>query len=129
MNPLSNLRADFQIGETYIEYMGFRGQDEFQKKIEEKEELCKRNNLKLVRLYTEDLLSLDIVKRKLRDFFPPASDGAKPGAGDTQPLPPDSGTDVKTAKMEEQGPSAGEAEKGNSPAIDDEHGADEKTQE
>jgi hypothetical protein len=93
-NAMGTLRGDFQIGDTYVEYLGFRGQDEFRKNPDERDEICRRNGLRLIRIYTEDLLSLDILNRKFRHHLPRPEAEAEAEAKteidsktDTGPLP------------------------------------------
>lgn len=58
LNP-TGLRADWQVGDTLIEYAGMMNDLEYAKKMQSKQELASKHNVSLVVLEPEDLLSLD----------------------------------------------------------------------
>lgn len=61
-----NMTADFRIGNTYVEFFGLQGQlKKYDKLIKEKEVFCKENNLKLIKIYPNNLFP----KNKLSDIF------------------------------------------------------------
>lgn len=55
-NPNGNRRADWKVAEnTFIEYFGMVGNDEYDKKIEQKKSLCNKLDITLIDIYPEDL--------------------------------------------------------------------------
>lgn len=72
LNPSGELRADWQVGETYIEYLGVLGKDNYDNRVDRKRKLARRHRLPLVELLPEDLDQLD---RRLAPLK-----GAKSGA-------------------------------------------------
>ena len=71
LNPLGNLRADWRIGEFYVEFFGLDGIPEYQEKIKLKRELAKRTGMNLVEVYPDDLYSLDEELKFLQNWKPP----------------------------------------------------------
>ncbi|MHB8855273.1 MAG: homing endonuclease associated repeat-containing protein [Bellilinea sp.] len=67
--PESNYRGDFKVGTAFIEYFGLTGNPEYDAKTKEKIRLCEKHNIVLIALYPRDLISQDIVERKLSVFF------------------------------------------------------------
>ncbi|HRJ57849.1 MAG TPA: hypothetical protein PLV64_16275 [Anaerolineales bacterium] len=61
--PEGNFRADFKVGDTFIEYFGLTGNPEYDTKTKEKIHLCKKHNITLIAIYPEDLVS----QKKLED--------------------------------------------------------------
>ena len=59
LNSRGNMRGDCKVGEVYIEYFGLQGTIDYDKKTEVKMTLCKKHNLKLIKIYQEDLINLD----------------------------------------------------------------------
>lgn len=64
--PDSNYRGDFMVNNTFIEYFGLCGDPEYDKKINIKRDLCKKNGINMVEIYPEDLIDIDVLKRRLR---------------------------------------------------------------
>lgn len=58
LNPSGLLRADWKVGKYFIEYFGLMSKEEYKNKTVKKIKLCKKNNIKLISLFPEDLLSL-----------------------------------------------------------------------
>jgi len=54
-----NKRADWAVGEYLIEFFGMPEKEYYKKRMEEKIEICKDNNIKLISLYKNDLNKLD----------------------------------------------------------------------
>ncbi len=63
--PESNYRADFQVGNVFIEYFGLAGDPDYDKKIAIKQEICKKHKIKLVALYAADLVSVKNLESKI----------------------------------------------------------------
>ncbi|WKZ40888.1 MAG: hypothetical protein QY328_02390 [Anaerolineales bacterium] len=63
--PEGNFRADFKVGETFIEYFGLMGSPDYDMKTKEKILLCKKHNIALIAIYPEDLVSLKKLEDKL----------------------------------------------------------------
>lgn len=55
--PQSNYRADFQVGEVFIEYFGLAGESAYDLRAKEKMRLCKEQGIKLIALYPKDLIT------------------------------------------------------------------------
>ena len=61
-----NMTADFKIGNIYVEFFGLQGQHErYDKLVKEKEALWKEKNLKIIKIYPNDLFP----KNKLDQIF------------------------------------------------------------
>tara|TARA_Y100000588_G_scaffold386439_1_gene481973 strand:+ start:1895 stop:3514 length:1620 start_codon:yes stop_codon:yes gene_type:complete len=52
-------RADWMVGETFVEYFGLAGNDSYDKRTLEKMKLCRDLGLELVPIYPEDVQDLD----------------------------------------------------------------------
>jgi len=52
-------RADWKVGEYYIEYFGLEGINNYNEKIQDKMQIAKRLNLNLISIYYKDLKYLD----------------------------------------------------------------------
>lgn len=63
--PEGNYRADFQIGQVFLEYFGLKGNGEYDKKIIEKQKICKKHGIRLISIYPNDLISLKRLGKKL----------------------------------------------------------------
>jgi hypothetical protein len=63
--PGTNMRADFLVNGTYIEYFGLTGTSEYDRKTEKKRKLCENSGWKLLAIFPGDLLHLD----RLRTVF------------------------------------------------------------
>ncbi|WP_165731835.1 hypothetical protein [Polaribacter sp. 20A6] len=58
-NKSGRRRADWKINDYYIEYFGLKGEETYDKKTQEKIELSKTLNLKLIPIYPSDLDNLN----------------------------------------------------------------------
>lgn len=63
--PEGNFRADFKVGETFIEYFGLTGNPEYDARAKEKIRLCIKHNITLIAIYPNDLVSLKKLEDKL----------------------------------------------------------------
>jgi hypothetical protein len=54
--PEGNFRADFQVGETLIEYFGLAGDPQYDEKTRVKREICTRHGVRLVCLFPQDVV-------------------------------------------------------------------------
>ena len=61
LNPNGRLRADWQVGDVYIEYVGMLGDIEYAAKVRRKGELARSSGIELVMVAPEDLYRLDQV--------------------------------------------------------------------
>ena len=52
-------RADWKVGEYFIEYFGLTGVSEYDKKTKEKIQICQDNNIKLIEIYPKDMFNLE----------------------------------------------------------------------
>ena len=53
-------RADWMVGETFVEYFGLAGNTSYDKRTLEKMKLCRDLGLDLVPIYPEDVQNLDV---------------------------------------------------------------------
>lgn len=67
--PEGNYRADFLIGDIFLEYFGLAGNEEYDKKTTLKKKLCKKHGIKLISIYPADLASIKKLESKLRLLF------------------------------------------------------------
>lgn len=67
--PNSNYRADFKVGDIFIEYFGMIGDIEYEKRMKEKLLICKTNNIELISLVSKDLRDERSLKRKFSKFL------------------------------------------------------------
>lgn len=67
--PDSNYKADFMVEDTFIEYFGLIGYKNYDKKIQLKRDICKKNKIKLIELYPNDIISNKKLKEKLNQFI------------------------------------------------------------
>jgi len=67
--PESNFRADFSVGDFFIEYFGLTGDTKYDLKTKEKEELCRRHGIRLISIYPEDLISMKSLESKLKNVL------------------------------------------------------------
>ncbi len=52
----NNMTADFKIGDTYIEFFGLKGElEKYDNLVAKKEQLFKKNNLRVIKIYPSDL--------------------------------------------------------------------------
>jgi hypothetical protein len=63
--PSSNLRADFKIGETFVEFLGLKGQPDYDEKTATKKLLCQSGGLQLLLIDPKDLASRALLTRKI----------------------------------------------------------------
>jgi len=67
--PEGNYRGDFIVGATIIEYFGLTGNPEYDAKTIEKIRICKKNNVTLIEIYPQDLISNQKLEYKLSSFY------------------------------------------------------------
>jgi hypothetical protein len=63
--PEANYKADFQVGDIFIEYFGLVGDSKYDTKIDDKQKMCQKHGIKLISLYPKDLISLNKLRKKL----------------------------------------------------------------
>ena len=63
--PEGNYRADFKVGDTFIEYFGLAGEAEYDAKTKEKIRICQRHGITLIAIYPQDLVSQQQLESKL----------------------------------------------------------------
>jgi len=63
--PEGNYRADFRVGDVFVEYFGLVGDPDYDAKIIEKTRICKKHKIALVALYPKDLVSQQKLERVL----------------------------------------------------------------
>ena len=67
--PDSNYRADFLVGNIFIEYFGLAGNPEYDKKTKDKKKICRKHGVNLISLYPKDLMSTKKLEGKLMDIL------------------------------------------------------------
>jgi hypothetical protein len=67
--PEGNYRADFLVGNTFVEYFGLAGNEEYDNKTTLKKKICQKHNLKLISIYPADLVSLKKLENKLKPLW------------------------------------------------------------
>ncbi len=67
--PDESLRADWKVGEYFIEYWGLKGQEEYDKKINLKRKIAHKNEIPLVELSQKDLPNLDVKLDILKEEY------------------------------------------------------------
>lgn len=65
-NPNNKLRADWKIGNTYIEYFGLAGDFIYDEKIKRKCQLAEFYGLKLISIFPKDLIKLNEIFKDIR---------------------------------------------------------------
>jgi hypothetical protein len=63
--PNSGLRADFRIGAAFVEFLGLKGQPEYDEKTMIKNQLCETAGLRLVLIEPKDLASRTTLRKKI----------------------------------------------------------------
>lgn len=63
--PEGNYRADFQVGDVFIEYFGLAGDSAYDGKAKEKIRLCQAHGIKLIALYPKDLIATSQLEKQL----------------------------------------------------------------
>jgi len=63
--PEGNYRADFLVGKIFIEYFGFAGNPDYDKRMREKISICNKRGISLIELYPKDLMGLESLSKKL----------------------------------------------------------------
>jgi hypothetical protein len=63
--PESTLRADFLVGETYVEFLGLKGDLDYDEKTAAKTRLCKAADLRLLFIEPKDLMSRKSLVKKI----------------------------------------------------------------
>jgi hypothetical protein len=58
----SRKKVDWVLSDgTFVEYFGLPNKSYYKKKMEEKREICKNNNIKLIEIFSDNLRNLDII--------------------------------------------------------------------
>jgi hypothetical protein len=63
--PEGNYRADFLIGDVFVEYFGLAGNPEYDQKTKLKQDLCKKHGIQLISIFPADLANLKNLEKKL----------------------------------------------------------------
>ena len=64
LNPTGTMRSDLLVGDAFVEFLGMRGRDEFEKQIDSRVELARAERRRIVGFYAEDLLSPELMRKK-----------------------------------------------------------------
>ena len=63
--PQSNLRADFRVGATFVEFLGLKGNSDYDEKTSAKKRLCAAAGIRLLLIEPKDLASRGRLGRKI----------------------------------------------------------------
>lgn len=63
--PGCNYRADFKIGNTFVEYFGLAGDADYDARSKAKASICAAHDIKLIAIYPKDLSSVRQLKSKI----------------------------------------------------------------
>jgi hypothetical protein len=66
--PEGNYRADFLIGDVFIEYFGLAGDSAYDVRVKEKIRLCQAHGIKLIALYPRDLITISRLEKRLSEL-------------------------------------------------------------
>ena len=66
--PERNFRADFLVGDVFIEYFGLKGDPDYDAKTKVKQRICKKHGIRLISIYPSDLASIKKLQRKLLEL-------------------------------------------------------------
>lgn len=67
--PTGNQRADFRVKDILIEYFGLKGQPDYDKRMKEKQRICKENGIKMISIYPSDVVSNKKLETKLQPIL------------------------------------------------------------
>ena len=65
--PSGNYRADFLVGDIFIECFGLVGNEDYDKKIVLKQQMCKKYNINLIEIYPQDLVDVKFLDKKIKN--------------------------------------------------------------
>lgn len=68
--PEGNYRADFAVKGAFIEYVGLKGNHEYDEKTKRKQRICKDHGIKLILISPEDLTGGERLRKKLKKLVP-----------------------------------------------------------
>ncbi len=71
--PVGNHRADWRVGDAFIEYFGLVGNPDYDEKTREKVRICRNQSIVLVAVYPKDLANQDKIDMKLAPLVPAKS--------------------------------------------------------
>jgi hypothetical protein len=66
--PEGNYRADFLVGDVFIEYFGLAGDSAYDVRAREKMRLCQTHGIKLIALYPKDLITTAKLEKLLSEL-------------------------------------------------------------
>jgi hypothetical protein len=66
--PDCNYRADFLVGDVFIEYFGLAGDAKYDIRVNEKIRLCQALGIRLIALYPKDLISVSNIEKRLAEL-------------------------------------------------------------
>ncbi len=66
--PEGNYRADFLVGDVFIEYFGLTGDATYDVRAKEKIRLCKVHGIRLIALYPKDLITMANIEKRLGEL-------------------------------------------------------------
>lgn len=68
--PGASYRADFSVGETFIEFFGLQSREDYALKTKKKIEHCQNAGICLIEIYPEDLVDASRLRQKLAGVLP-----------------------------------------------------------
>lgn len=72
--PVGRYRADWAVGDVFVEYFGLAGNPEYDEKTSKKVGICKDHRIVLVSIYPKDLVRPERLDDRLHRFLPTESD-------------------------------------------------------
>jgi len=67
LNPNGEMRADWKVDNSFIEFFGLKGLEKYEERIKQKRKLVKKRNMRLIEIYPDDLYNLDNKLGTLRE--------------------------------------------------------------
>lgn len=67
--PACNMRADFKVGEVFVEYFGLLGDPDYDAKTKAKTKLCREYGIELIALFPKDLADWRFLEKKLQTLL------------------------------------------------------------
>ena len=63
------MRADWKIGNIYVEYFGLKGEITYDIKTAKKFQLCKKMNIELIAIFPDDLKDMSKILNNIKSIL------------------------------------------------------------
>lgn len=67
-NPKGLMKADWKIGNVYVEYFGLKGEINYDIKMAKKMRLCKKMNIELIAIFPDDLKNMSKILNNIKSI-------------------------------------------------------------